>query len=69
MKETLEEVSKRIFPKHKRSDFVSLNKIMLRRAAWIKGVKWQVENDKKCYHPLPYRLAKSDINFECTLCF
>jgi hypothetical protein len=24
--------------------------------------------EKKCYHPLPYRLAKSDVNFECTLC-
>jgi hypothetical protein len=24
--------------------------------------------NKKCYHPLPYRLAKSDVNFECTLC-
>jgi hypothetical protein len=21
-----------------------------------------------CYHPLPYRLAKSDVNYECTLC-
>jgi len=23
---------------------------------------------KTCYHPLPYRLAKSDVNYECTLC-
>jgi hypothetical protein len=30
--------------------------------------QWQQEQDKKCYHPLPYRLAKSDVNFECTLC-
>jgi hypothetical protein len=22
----------------------------------------------KCSHPLPYRFAKSDVNFECTLC-
>jgi hypothetical protein len=21
-----------------------------------------------CNHPLPYRLAKSDVNYECTLC-
>jgi hypothetical protein len=26
------------------------------------------ETNNKCYHPLPYRLAKSDTNFECTLC-
>jgi hypothetical protein len=26
------------------------------------------EQDKKCFHPLPYRLAKSDVNYECTLC-
>lgn len=32
------------------------------------GAKWQQEQDKKCYHPLPYRLAKSDVNYECTLC-
>jgi len=31
----------------------------------------QMEKDskvRKCYHPLPYRLSKSDSNFECTLC-
>jgi hypothetical protein len=38
------------------------------------GFAWGYEQcqkdmaDKKCYHPLPYRLAKSDVNFECTLC-
>jgi hypothetical protein len=26
------------------------------------------EKKHKCYHPLPYRLAKSDVNYECTLC-
>jgi hypothetical protein len=35
---------------------------------FIEGAKWQQEQDKKCYHPLPYRLAKSDVNYECTLC-
>jgi hypothetical protein len=30
--------------------------------------KWQQEQEKKCYHPLPYRLTKSDVNYECTLC-
>jgi hypothetical protein len=30
--------------------------------------KWQQEQDKKCFHPLPYRLSKSDVNYECTLC-
>jgi hypothetical protein len=36
---------------------------------WFKaGAKWQEQQGNKCYHPLHYRLAKSDINFECTLC-
>jgi hypothetical protein len=37
---------------------------------WIEGYTQCQEDmaDKKCYHPLPYRLAKSDVNFECTLC-
>ncbi len=26
------------------------------------------EKKHTCYHPLPYRLAKSDVNYECTLC-
>jgi hypothetical protein len=26
------------------------------------------QQDKKCFHPLSYRLAKSDVNYECTLC-
>ena len=38
------------------------------KSMFIKGAKWQQEQDKKCYHPLPYRLAKSDVNYECTLC-
>ena len=38
------------------------------KAIFQDGAKWQQEQDKKCYHPLPYRLAKSDFNFECTLC-
>ncbi|MFY8160469.1 MAG: hypothetical protein ACOVNU_04005 [Candidatus Kapaibacteriota bacterium] len=38
------------------------------KKSFIEGAKWQEEQDKKCYHPLPYRLAKSDSNFECTLC-
>jgi hypothetical protein len=26
------------------------------------------EKKHTCYYPLPYRLAKSDVNYECTLC-
>jgi hypothetical protein len=37
-------------------------------AGFIESAKWQQEQDKKCFHPLPYRLAKSDVNYECTLC-
>ena len=37
-------------------------------SAFNNGAKWQQEQDKKCFHPLPYRLAKSDVNYECTLC-
>jgi hypothetical protein len=54
--ETLEELAKRYY-----EDEVSIN-------AFINGAKWQQEQDKKCFHPLPYRLAKSDVNYECTLC-
>jgi hypothetical protein len=32
------------------------------------GIEWRQEQDKKCFHPLPYRLSKSDVNYECTLC-
>lgn len=39
----LEEVAKKIFPKHKGVFLTASNKIMLRRAAWVKGAKWQQE--------------------------
>jgi hypothetical protein len=39
---------------------------------WIDGYtqcqKDMAEKKHTCYHPLPYRLAKSDVNYECTLC-
>jgi hypothetical protein len=59
--ETLEEASWKFNPLKK------LDGEFLRHA-FKEGAKWQQEQDKKCYHPLPYRLAKSDVNFECTLC-
>ena len=64
-KETLEEAAKAKFP------FQPLTKVSItrkKREAFIEGAKWQQEQEKKCYHPLPYRLAKSDVNYECTLC-
>ena len=77
-KETLEEVAERL-QKDKYGIFISKDAdvkgqlvIDTGNAAFlsgmIEGAKWQQEQDKKCYHPLPYRLAKSDFNFECTLC-
>lgn len=45
-KKTLEEESERIYPKHKGLTTVASNKIMLRRAAWIEGAKWQQEQDR-----------------------
>ena len=41
--ETIEEASIRIFPHHKGLTILASNKIMLRRAAFIKGVKWYQE--------------------------
>ena len=58
--ETLEEVAERWFGK---DEFYPDPK-----QGFIAGAKWQQEQDKKCFHPLPYRLAKSDVNYECTLC-
>jgi hypothetical protein len=43
-KETVEEASERIFPHHKGLTITASNKIMLRRAAFIKGAKWKEEN-------------------------
>jgi hypothetical protein len=58
--ETLEEAAERWFGK---DEFYPDPK-----QGFIAGAKWQQEQDKKCFHPLPYRLAKSDVNYECTLC-
>jgi ribosomal protein S12 methylthiotransferase accessory factor YcaO len=55
--ETIEEAAERYWAKQPYNE-----------DAFIEGAKWQQEQDKKCYHPLPYRLAKSDVNYECTLC-
>ena len=66
-KETFEEAAERLYPTDyevKSKDIIN----MIKQDAFISGAKWQQEQDKKCYHPLPYRLAKSDFNFECTLC-
>jgi hypothetical protein len=38
------------------------------RNIWIKGAKWQQEQDKKCYHPMTERKHTSDVHFECTIC-
>jgi hypothetical protein len=45
--------------------------IMLPGEGFIKGYSCQEDMAEKkhtCYYPLPYRLAKSDVNYECTLC-
>jgi len=55
--ETIEEAAERYWAKQPYNE-----------DAFIEGAKWQQEQEKKCYHPLPYRLAKSDVNYECTLC-
>ena len=43
-----------------------------RKNGYIKGYTQcqedMAEKTHTCYHPLPYRLAKSDVNYECTLC-
>lgn len=36
--------------------------------AFEQGVKWQQEQDKKCYHPMTERKHTSDVHFECTIC-
>ena len=41
--ETLKEAIERIFPNHKGLTVIASNKIMLRRNAFIKGVKWLQE--------------------------
>jgi hypothetical protein len=62
--ETLEEAADKYFPF---ADKMGGETYTAYRG-FITGAKWQQEQNKKCYHPLPYRLAKSDFNFECTLC-
>ncbi len=41
--ETIEQASERIFPHHKGLTIIASNKIMLRRAAFIKGANWNKE--------------------------
>jgi len=64
-KETLEEVAERYVDCF---EFGIAHPRRVAKNAFINGAKWQQEQDKKCFHPLPYRLAKSDVNYECTLC-
>lgn len=53
-----------------------INFVELTSALWNKGYdegKKQAYSQTPvsgsvCNHPLPYRLAKSDVNYECTLC-
>lgn len=70
--QTLEEAAKDLYPIEYTGRMFMPNRDELnnsyKQEAFIAGAKWQQEQDKKCYHPLPYRLAKSDFNFECTLC-
>ena len=70
--QTLEEAAKELYPIEYTGRMFMPNRDELnnsyKQEAFITGAKWQQEQDKKCYHPLPYRLAKSDCNFECTLC-
>jgi hypothetical protein len=42
-KETLEEAAEKIYPHHKGLTTTASNRIMFRRCAWIKGVKWMQE--------------------------
>jgi hypothetical protein len=64
--ETIEEAAERFFKIQEEGCWFYTP--IREREGFVAGAKWQQEQDKKCYHPLPYRLAKSDVNYECTLC-
>lgn len=69
--ETLEEAAEKVYISHKNNDLLYGHSEELQlayKAGVVDGAKWQQEQDKKCFHPLPYRSAKSDVNYECTLC-
>jgi hypothetical protein len=66
-KEEIEQLAEEAYPNH-----VGLDGIHIQRLAFKVGY-YQCQEDMAekthtCYHPLPYRLAKSDVNYECTLC-
>jgi hypothetical protein len=63
--ETLEEVANKA---NGYNVYAKETKAPIFNEGFIAGAKWQQEQDKKCFHPLPYRLSKSDVNYECTLC-
>ena len=35
---------------------------------FLEAVKWQQEQDKKCYHPMTERKHTSAVHFDCTIC-
>ena len=70
-KEEIEQLAEQLYPKPFNPD--SILQLKGYREAYTKGYTqcqedMAKETNNKCYHPLPYRLAKSDTNFECTLC-